>query len=219
MKKCIILLTIIATLCITSCKSNEEKANELIRAELFKTLYDFNSYEPIETSIIPAKNIAINDSMCCARALILYFLNIDMLERFSKALNAAEQAEIWGPPSYWSSSFSDRKYYQYRNEVRTHIKALKISAANYNKHIDTLKNLRFNLDTTMIIGWEVMHRYRCKTKGGDSEIVNSKYIIESDFSKIIRYTDLDSEEYQAITGIFNNIDKGIAIDEKALSNL
>ena len=51
MKKCIILLTIIATLCITSCKSNEEKANELIRAELSKTLYDFDSYQPVETIV------------------------------------------------------------------------------------------------------------------------------------------------------------------------
>lgn len=36
---------------LISCKSNEEKINDLIREQMFHTLYDYQSYEPIETKI------------------------------------------------------------------------------------------------------------------------------------------------------------------------
>ena len=36
---------------LVGCQSREEKAAELIKQEMFKTLYDFESYEPIETKI------------------------------------------------------------------------------------------------------------------------------------------------------------------------
>lgn len=35
-----------------SCKTNEEKIQDLIREQMFQTLYDYQSYEPIETSNI-----------------------------------------------------------------------------------------------------------------------------------------------------------------------
>ena len=35
----------------TSCKSREDKVAETIKSEMFKNLYDFESYQPIETKI------------------------------------------------------------------------------------------------------------------------------------------------------------------------
>lgn len=37
---------------LVSCKSKEEKIQDLIREQMFQTLYDYKSYEPIETSSI-----------------------------------------------------------------------------------------------------------------------------------------------------------------------
>jgi hypothetical protein len=34
---------------LTSCKSEIEKAEEIIRAYMFETLYDYDSYQPINT--------------------------------------------------------------------------------------------------------------------------------------------------------------------------
>ena len=60
MKKVILLLTALSLIGLTGCKSNEKKANELIRAELSKTLFDYESYQPIETIVKEAKNTLYN---------------------------------------------------------------------------------------------------------------------------------------------------------------
>ena len=49
MRKILSFLFVFLLLC--SCQSREEKVAELIKQEMFKTLYDFESYEPIETKI------------------------------------------------------------------------------------------------------------------------------------------------------------------------
>lgn len=50
MKK-LLLLLVTTSIFLVGCKSKEEKAQEAIKKEMFKTLYDFNSYEPIETKV------------------------------------------------------------------------------------------------------------------------------------------------------------------------
>ena len=50
MNRKILAFGIIALL-IVACKSKEEKANELIKAELHKTLYDFASYRSEERRV------------------------------------------------------------------------------------------------------------------------------------------------------------------------
>ena len=43
----------IFVICLTflGCTSREEKANKLIKQDMFKTLCDFECYEPIETQL------------------------------------------------------------------------------------------------------------------------------------------------------------------------
>lgn len=47
--KTLLFIVVSATMLLSGCKSKEEKANELIKDDMFKVLYDFASYEPIET--------------------------------------------------------------------------------------------------------------------------------------------------------------------------
>ena len=61
MKKVLFLL--VAIIALVGCKSKEEKAAEMIKKELFKTLYDFDSYQPIETKVDSAFYSAYTDSM------------------------------------------------------------------------------------------------------------------------------------------------------------
>lgn len=44
----------LSVLAFASCMSKEEKAAQLINTEMSKTLYDFDSYEPIETKVTEA---------------------------------------------------------------------------------------------------------------------------------------------------------------------
>jgi MFS superfamily sulfate permease-like transporter len=72
MRNCVII-AIISALIFTSCQSKEEKAAELIKAELSKTLYDFDSYEPIKTTVTEAYNTANNDSSCIILASTIMY--------------------------------------------------------------------------------------------------------------------------------------------------
>lgn len=52
------------------------------------------------------------------------------------------------------------------------------------------------LDDKKIIGWEVRHRFRCKTRGGHATIGDYRYIISADFKEILWQEDTDAEGYK-----------------------
>ena len=58
-----ILFLMIFALIMAGCKSREEKVAEVIKQEMFKTLYDFESYEPIETKIDSAFTSIYTDTL------------------------------------------------------------------------------------------------------------------------------------------------------------
>lgn len=58
---------------MVACQSKEEKAAELIKNELSKTLYDFESYSPIETTVTEAKLSVYTDTVCWKKANILLY--------------------------------------------------------------------------------------------------------------------------------------------------
>ncbi len=44
-------IIIMGAFVMSACTSREEKVAETIKNEMFKTLYDFESYQPVETKI------------------------------------------------------------------------------------------------------------------------------------------------------------------------
>ncbi len=52
-----LMLAVVAVGVFTSCKSDQEKAEELIRGYMRQTAYDYNSYDPIETKIVSTDSI------------------------------------------------------------------------------------------------------------------------------------------------------------------
>ena len=132
-----------------ACKSKEEKAAELIRNELSKTLYDFDSYQPIETSVIEAKMNAFNDSSCWKKGAVLAYGMQKLLKYMDMYKDAKEHMEIWGKPTYYSSSYSDNRYYKYRDECRPrrcgsqrhYPHRQNLANRVFNKNIDTYHNI------------------------------------------------------------------------------
>lgn len=61
------ILLVLAIVSFSACKSNEQKAAALIKDYMFKNLFDYESYEPIETSI----DSAYNQPMMNIRFLLL----------------------------------------------------------------------------------------------------------------------------------------------------
>lgn len=203
-----IYLLLLLPLLMVGCKSNEEKAEELIKTELSKTLYDFESYSPVETTVREAKHSVYTDTNYYKMTIKV----IAAFDLFSKsadeAVDLAEKMSIYGPPSYYSSSYSDNQYYKYKKEGKEKIeeaqKYLDL-AIEYSKNLkDSLKTI----DTTKIVGWEVTHRFRCKTKGGQSTLEDYRYVIDKDFKKIILQEDMDDESYEKIREIVKLVSNG-----------
>lgn len=195
MKNALFLFIVLSLIVFSGCKSNEEKAAELIRNELSKNLYDYDSYEPIETVVTEAFQTPYNDLGCFLKAIIIANQMKEVNGVMKEIESSKRHMEIWGPPTYYSSSYSDSQYYKYRDEVKKKLKEAEGQFKIIKVMGEMLQDSIKGLDSCKIVGWEVKHRFRCKTKGGMSTIGNYRYIIDKDFKKIILNEDIDSEDY------------------------
>ena len=198
-------LLVMSVLLLTSCKSNEEKATELIKKELSKTLYDFDSYQPIETVVREAKETAYNDSACWNTAGTLTVGVERFIDYLKDAKSTSAYVSIWGRPSHHSSSFSDQQYFKYKKEMDDAIAKANKAARICNEIADTLSGMVKTLDTNKIIGWEVNHSFRCKTRGGRPEIAHFRFVMDKDFSRIIIIEDTENKTYQGVHEIIEKI--------------
>ena len=193
---------------LTGCKSKEEKAAKLIKTELSKTLYDFDSYQPIETTVKEAKATPYNDSVCWAKAEVLAFSMEQYIEKVHEATNSMELAQIWGAPTYYSSSYSNQNYYKYLEEGRSAMSEANLNAMICNDIADSLTEIIHQLDTTSIVGWEVQHSFRCKTRGGSPEIAHYRYVVDIKFKKVLLREDSESENDKHTREAIETVVKG-----------
>lgn len=195
MKKFLSITVFISALLLISCQSKEEKAEKLIYEQLNNTLYDIDSYDPISTTVEKAYQTGYNDSVCFALALVTSYSLTQTQEYLEKAENAQRYMDIWGVPTYYSSTYSDNQYYRYQKESDEN---LQLAQASLMVTIHTGKELQdsiMKLDNSKEIGWQVTHNFRCKTQGGMSTIAHYRYIIDQDFHRILLIEDLDDEDY------------------------
>lgn len=200
------LYVLIATtaLLTSACQSNEEKAAKIIKSELSKTLFDFESYDPIETKVTEAFASAYNDSACWYQAAIVAYGMQAALKNLEKAQDAQDHMDIWGVPSYYSSSYSDKQYYKYQKIRQENIEEAQ-NKYQFTRLIgQKLQDSIASLDSTKSIGWEVLHRFRCKTKGGQASIGNYRYIIDKKFEKILLREDMDDKDNTAIREVIES---------------
>lgn len=208
MKHLSFLFSICLAIILTGCQSKEQKAAEFIKEELSKTLYDFESYQPIETIVTEAKMNMYNDSACWKKAAVLAFGIKKTNEYLEEVKEAKEHMDIWGPPSAYSSSYSDNRYYTYKGEFEENLEKANNAHEVCKKIASELKELIAKLDTTKVVGWEAKHRFRCKTKGGQSAIGDYRYILDKDFRNVILQEDVDDEDDSAIRDVLKSVKSG-----------
>ncbi len=212
MKTKFLPIFIIITLLFTACKSKEEKAEELIKNDLYKTLYDFASYEPIETKVDSAFSSIYRDS------IILHFayLNKAYLDKANEYLaemkNANSSLQIWSD-SY--SSYGRAQYDEAKEKYQENLDLAKICLDKMKENNDSIKQ-RATKISKEFVGWKVTHKFRCKTKGGNSTIANYLYITDPDIKKITFSQDLDDESFTEIT---NLIDEAMNSEDEGQNNL
>lgn len=184
------LMTMVVSL--TSCETKEEKCAKLIKNELFKTLYDFDSYQPIETKVSEAKGNIYNDSSFWKKAEQLGD-SIGLIRSYvDRQGHLIDLANIF-MPTYFSSSFSDRKFREYNNESKELGRRIDEMFKYCEKTAKEMLTESEHIDTTKMVGYEVIHSFRCKTKDGNNEIAHLRYLISKDFKKVILREDLDKD--------------------------
>ena len=193
MKRLCLLCIIAALLC--SCQSKETKAVKLIEQHLFGTLFDFDSYTPIETVLTEAKSSALNDSTIYSKIQMAIILIERLADSKKEVERIKSQMEIWGPPTRHSSSYAKQQYKKYEtqaSEALADVLTYSFDLWQLDKH---LKDAIHTLDENTIVGWEAIHRFRCKTIGGYSTIGEYRYIIDKEFKNIILCEDLNDDNH------------------------
>ncbi len=185
----LIVSFILAAMMVSACASREEKVAETIKNEMFKNLYDFESYQPIETKIDTLKRDKYGDTLIYDNVLLLAVAN----DAFKKAKNSFDEqhniAEIY-VPSYYSSSSSDNKFYEARDKMKAALDEMNSYAEIMDSLLIDIKTKEKKCDNKQY-GWFVTHKFRCKTKGGASTIGTYYYFMDNDCEKIFRTFDED----------------------------
>jgi hypothetical protein len=183
------LLTVVFLIVsLVSCQSDKEKAEKLIREHMFKTLLDFSSYGPMETTIDSAYTSIYTDS------LILYDIS-SLIYLMENTYMYFQDVKI--PPSEveeWVHMFEDYIIEEIKKEMQ-------ISYDKYNEEVAKAVSLRKKIKErtenfeSIFYGWQAKHKFRCRTKGGDFEIANYIFVFDPDYEKIIYHQHLEDKDY------------------------
>ena len=209
MKK-VSLVFFVIVLLLSACQSKEEKANEMIKEELYKTLYDFSSYEPIETTIDSAFTSIYKDSTILYNAILLQATMKLADEKLEEIRDAFSSIEIW-QNSY--SSYGRRKFYELREKIEEDLEEAKVYQKLMNEITIGMKKEIDKFEPTFY-GFQATHRFRCKTKGGNFTLADYLYIFDEDFKTILSKTDLDNEDEKKLRSLIDEVKDSIIEEEE-----
>ena len=192
-----VLLT--AAACAASCASREKRADKAIAEYLFKTLYDYESYQPIETIVDTAYASPLTDDAVRAEAATAK-LAYDKYEKAMEDFNdALETVRIW--TGTWDS-YSRQKYNDAKEEMEQRLAEAKTYLQLFYEKEYTINQMADSIQSGRI-GWAVTHKYRCKSKGGYALLSEDLFILDPKMKQVLYHSDLDDEDEADITGIIS----------------
>jgi lipoprotein len=187
-----LFLCLISALVICGCGKNiEEQAQEAVKNELHKTLYYFDSYEPLETKVDSAFNTPENNSDVRELMKIVSEQG-NQVKEFTTELENAERTiaslsdarKLGGSFAYdYNEAVKDKVYVE--TKIKGNLKVAYENALKFSKFISQADS--------SFIGWRVMHTYRAKTGRGVPDIGREVYIFSKDFKKVL--LNLKYDEY------------------------
>lgn len=195
MKIKILIFTIITPLFL-SCKSDQQKALELIDKYMFDSLYDYSSYEVISTEIDSAFTTIYQDSIIQNYALTIKILKEKAKEYSRDYDHAKDLMDIYS--GGYSLSWS--KYY---TDAKRALDNYTFCIESWNDASDSIKYYSNNF-IPQHIGWNAKHRFRTKSKGGNFAIGNYNFIMDDSFKEISAVLDTDDELLIEIQEIVDN---------------
>ena len=190
---------IIISFCLVSCISEEDKAENLIKEKMFKTLYDFESYEPIETIIDSSFTTVYRDSIIQNYAITRQAYRNLIDKEKSELEDIGSSIEIWAGSR---SSLGRRKIQDLK-------KRLLKSESNFKAYYkgmyeaDSLLKVEIAAFTPIFVGFQAKHKFRAKNKGGNFTIGNYLFVFDEKFTTIKSTIDLNDENESEIKTIID----------------
>ena len=176
---------------------------------MFKTLYDFDSYQPIETKIDSAFHTIYNDSSAVYYAYSMLLSDKEKEKLKSEYESLKSSIDIWCDGSYYSS-YSINKCQDCLDQVHENLNKQFFWMAMVETYRDSLVGLADTL-TKRFVGWEVTHDFRCKTRGGNPDIGHYVYVMDKNFKTILSKKDLEDDDEKEIKSI---IDESLSMTEE-----
>lgn len=187
-------MVLAAAFAVVGCKSNEQKAEALIKDYMYKHLHDYDSYEVVETKVDSAYNKPFFDQGIMSAALNAVEAKEKMDEHSSKYERAQSSMEIW------EDSYSSMGRREYRNARKEYISEFLNFSKCYLQYFESLHEISQISDTLdrEFIGWMVDHKYRCNNRGGNKVLGNDIFILDKKFNDILFLFDDDDDEFSDV---------------------
>lgn len=183
---------VIAAVVFVACeKSQEQKADELIRESLKKTLFKPETYKPIDTKVDSAFS-PYDDPELYKELTKLGNLDSEYRELEEEAKDAKTSMSIWSGP--YQSAFGRNQYQEAKEEyekLSTQIENLKKKGdKQFEKVMSMLQGDK------KFIGYKAVHNYRADNNAGNTLIGNTVFFIDKDFTEVTFAAEL--EEYNQV---------------------
>ena len=200
MRKVLFAITCLALLASCSVKTNEEKARELIEAQVKSSLIKPESYEFAQIQL----DSCFSDSQQNPEVITFAMKVAKLFNEYKEYSSDAERAEssmtIYAP-SYGYQSAHDK---QQQKKYKTEMEKARRKAADTKEQIIQLYRDNKKLFTAFqsgkheFIGWMAVFGYRAETAGGMKTMGEGLFYLNKDLTEVTnRFTEEDMRDMQS----------------------
>lgn len=206
MKK-IFYLALVVVIMVACGKSQEQKAEALIKESLKKSLYKPETYKPVETKVDSAF-APYDDPAFFEELAELGKMNNEYAELEEKAKRAKSSMSIWSGP--YMTAYGRNEYQEAKEEYeKANAKIEKLKTKGRKQYEKVAKMLQ---GERKFIGYKAVHNYRADNNAGNTLIGNTIFFIDENFTEI-RYS-LEVEEYNQIQEAISQFKEQIEEEEE-----
>lgn len=197
MKKVIIALFALSAFMVSCQKSNEDKAADLIKDCMNKSLYHPETYEGVETELDSA--FAPFDSPeFFEKTLKVAKIGVEISQAEEEMKDAKSSMAIWSGP--YQTAFGKNEYQEAKDKYDT-------ANANKEKATEKAQQLAEQLKAelakkTTFIGFKARHKYRANNNAGNTVFGEAKFVFDKELTKVIAEYDMEGEEYLAVQQLY-----------------
>lgn len=152
------LLLAVISVGVMSCKSEQDKAEDLIDEYMLNSAYDYESYKPIKTEVRKC-NRSIWSNINAIQTAKVVIDEFNQTHTSFDCIDGYDKYDVYDLIKKHKSNFGDSE--------------------NFEKdHYD---------------GYTIDQKFRIKSRGGYSNIVKMRFIVDNDFENIIEYYELPED--------------------------